>query len=166
MPTCPVMSGMGVITSRTSVVAPFRDRREPQVAVGDDAEEVLVLVDHREARDAVAATALVEVLEGRIGPDGHRVGDHPGLGPLDEVDLVGLVRDREVAVEDADAALARHGDRHPGLGDGVHRGGDEGDPDRDLARQARRGVDVAGNDVGLAGLEEHVVVGQAQLGER
>ena len=54
------------------------------------------------------------------GGAGDRVGDHAGLGPLDDVDLGGLVLDRQVAVQHADAALARHRDRHPRLGDGVH----------------------------------------------
>ena len=57
----------------------------------------------------------------------------PGLGPLDQVDLVGLVVDREVAVQHADAALAGHRDGHPRLGDGVHRGGQQ----RDAAPRSR-----------------------------
>ena len=36
-------------------------------------------------------------------------------------------------MQDADAALTRHGDRHAGLGDGVHRGGQQRRGDRDAA---------------------------------
>ena len=147
-------------------VAPLGDRGEAQVAVGDDAEQVVAVVDDRQPRDAVAAADLVEVLEGGVGADGDRVGDHAGLGALDEVDLVGLVLDRQVAVQDADAAVPGHRDRHPGLGDGVHGGRDERHLDRDLAGEPGRGVDLARDDVGLAGLQQHVVVGEAQLGER
>ena len=147
-------------------VAPVGDRREAQVSVGDDAEEVVALVDDGQARDAVAAAYLVELLEGGVLPDRHRVGDHAGLGALDEVDLVRLVLDRQVAVEDADAAVPGHRDGHPRLGDGVHGRGDERHPDRDLARQARRRVDLARDDIGLAGLEQDVVVGEPELGER
>ena len=63
---------------------------------------------------------LVELLERRLRADRDRVGDDAGLGPLHQVDLVGLVLDRQVAVQHADAALAGHRDRHPRLGDGVH----------------------------------------------
>ena len=166
MPTCPVMSGIGVMTSRTRVW--------PHSATGVKRRSRLVtmpsrwspVVDDRQARDAVAAADLVELLEGGVRADGDRVGDHAGLGALDEVDLVGLVLDRQVAVQDADAAVPGHRDRHPRLGDGVHGGRDERHPDRDLAGQPGRGVDLAGDDVGLAGLQQHVVVGQPQLGER
>ena len=41
-----------------------------------------------------------------------------------------------------------------------------GTRERDLAGQPRGGVDLARDDVGLAGQQQHVVVGQAQLGER
>ena len=143
---------------------PLRDRGEAQVAVGDDAEEVVALVDDGQARDAVAAADLVELLESGVGADGDRVGDHAGLGALDEVDLVRLVLDRQVAVQDADAAVPGHGDGHPGLGDGVHGRRDERDA-RDLAGQPGRRVDLARDDVGLARLEQHVVVGEPQLGE-
>ncbi len=69
--------------------------------------------------------------------------DHPGLGPLDEVDLVGLVLDREVAVEHAEAALAGHRDRHPGLGDGVHAAETRGER-IDSSRGGAWWCDVAG----------------------
>ena len=114
-------SGIGVITSSTLVVAHSAtgvNRRSRLVMMPSSA---VVGVDDGEPGDAVLAADLVELLERRVGADRDRVGDDAGLGPLDQVDLVGLVLDREVAVQDADAALAGHRDRHPGLGDGVHR---------------------------------------------
>ena len=68
MPTWPVMSGIGVMTSRTSVVRPLRDRREAQVAVGHHADELLVVADDRQARDAVLAA------DARRAPPGSRSG--------------------------------------------------------------------------------------------
>ena len=108
---------------------------------------------------------LVELLERRVRADGDRVGDDPGLGPLHQVDLVGLVLDREVAVQHAEAALAGHRDRHPRLGDGVHRGADQRHLERDLAGQPGRRVDVGGREVGVTRQQQDVVVGQAQGGE-
>ena len=110
--------------------APLGDRDEAQVAVGDDAEQRAVLVDDRQAGDAVLAADLVELLEGGLRADRDRVGDHPGLGPLHQVHLVGLVLDRQVAVQHPDAALAGHRDRHPRLGDGVHGAGHQRHPER------------------------------------
>ena len=125
----------------------------------------LSLVDDRQAGDAVRPQMLVELLERGVGADGDRVGDHAGLGPLDEVDLVGLVLDREVAVQHAEAALAGHRDRHPRLGDGVHRRGDQRHRERDLAGQPGGGVDLAGHDVGLARQQQDVVEGEPEGGE-
>src|SRR6202161_1014843 len=68
---------------------------------------------------------------------GHRMSDHAGLGPLDHVDLLRLLLHGQVAVQDADTALAGHGDRHPGLGDGIHR-----------RRQQRHAQLVAAGDPG------------------
>jgi hypothetical protein len=114
---------------------PLRDRSEAQVAVGADAEQPIVDVDDREPRHTVLTAVLIEPLERGVGADRDRVGDHPGLGALDQVDLVGLVLDREVAVQYAEAALAGHRDRHPRLGDLVHRRRQQWQLQRDLAGQ-------------------------------
>ena len=161
----PVTSGIGVITSSTLVVA--------HSATGVNRRSRLVMMPSSRSSasttgrpgDAVLAADAVEVLERRVGADRHRVGDDPGLGPLDQVDLVGLVVDRQVAVQDAEAALAGHRDRHPRLGDGVHRGADQRHAQGDLAGQARRGVDLVGRQVGVARQQQHVVVGETEGGE-
>ena len=70
---------------------PLSDGGEAQIAVGDHAQQDAVRVDHREARDAVLPADVVELLERGRGVDRDRVGDHPGLGALDEVDLIGLI---------------------------------------------------------------------------
>ena len=109
---------------------------EAQVAVRDDAQEGAVLVHDGQAGDAVVTAEAVEFVDGGVGADGHRVLDHAGFGALNLTDLRGLFLDGEVAVEDADAALAGHGDGHARLGDGVHGGGQERDAQRNVLRQA------------------------------
>ena len=144
---------------------PLGDGDEAQVSVGDDAEQDVIGVDDGQPRDAVLATDPVEVLEGGIRPDRHRVGDDPRLRALHQVDLVGLVLDREVAVEDAEPALTRHGDRHSRLGDRVHGRRDQRHLQRDLPRETRGGVDVRRRHVGRPRQQEDVVVGQTERGE-
>ena len=81
------------------------------------------------------------------------------------VDLGDLRLDREVAVDDADAALARERDRETRLGHRVHRRGDERDRELDRRREPRAGRDVVRKDVRLRRDEEHVVEGEALLPE-
>jgi hypothetical protein len=138
---------------------------EPDVPVRDDADEDPVVVDHRQAGDAEPAAELVHLGERGVGADRHRVGDHAVLGALDPVDVLGLLLDRQVAVQHAQAALAGHRDGHPALGHGVHRRRQQRDPDLDVAGQPARGVGLGGDDVGLPRQEEHVVVGEAEHGE-
>ena len=66
----------------------------------------------------------------------------------------------------ADAALARHGDGHAMLGDGVHRGRRQRDVEADPTRELRGRVRLGGDDVGLVRLQQHVVVREAHGGER
>ena len=132
-PTGAVTSGIGVMMSRTRVV---RSVIEAHVAVGHDADQRAVGVGDRRAGDAVAAAQRVDVGQGVVGRAGDRVGDHAGLGPLHQVDLLGLLVDGEVAVQHADAALPGHRDRHARLGDGVHRAGHQRHRQRDAAWSA------------------------------
>ena len=97
---------------------------------------------------------------GCSGDDGDGVDDHAGFGALDLVDLAGLLLDGEVAMDDAHAALLRHGDGEARLGDGVHGGGHQRSVQRDVARELGLRADLGGNDLGVGGHEEDVVKGQ------
>ncbi len=79
------------------------------------------------------AAQLVEISQRHIRADSQRIVNHTGFGALDDVDLSGLVVDRKIAVQHADAAITSHGDGHIGLGDGVHCGGNRRDLHRDVA---------------------------------
>ena len=140
-------------------------RDEAHVAVRDDADELVLMVDDRQAGDVELAAQLVQVGERDVGVHGERVGDHARFGALDVIDLRRLVVDRQVAVQHADAAVAGHRDRHLGLGHGVHRGGDRRDLHRDVAGQMGRRIHLGGDDVGLVRQQEHVVIGEPELGE-
>ena len=93
--------------------------------------------------------------------DGDRVHHHAGLVALHEAHLLGLLVGLQIAVDDADAAVLRHGDGHPGLGHRVHRGGDDRQVEADRAGQLGRDIDVAGQNLRAARPQQHVVEGQA-----
>ena len=87
-----------------------------QVAVGEDAHELAVIVGHRHAGDLEVRHQLEGGADRLVGAHRHRVDDHPRLGALDAVDLGRLRLDRHVLVDDADAALLRQRDREARLG--------------------------------------------------
>ena len=88
-------------------------------------------LDHRDAADAVLFLDGADIGQGLVGVDGDGFTTMPDFELLDPADLGGLFLRRHVLVDDADAAGLGHGDRHRRLGHGVHRGGDEGDVQRD-----------------------------------
>ncbi len=139
--------------------------QEQQVAVGDDAQQGQVGLHHRQTGDPVASAQLVQLGDGGVRRDGERVVDHARLAALDHVDLLRLVGDRQVAMQHSDAALAGHRDGHPRLGDRVHRSGDQRNGQTDAPGQTRAGVHLGGDDVGLVGQQQHIVVRQAGVAE-
>ena len=132
---------------------------EAEVAVGEDADELLLLGD-RDAGDLEAAHDFEGGGDGLVGGDGDGVNDHAAFGTLYLVDLARLLIDGEIAVNDAEASLLRHGDGEARLGDGVHGGRHERRIESDVLRQLRGGADLGGNDVGIGRDEEDIVEGQ------
>ena len=111
------------------------------------------------------AAELVELGDGGIRSDGHRVGDHAGLRALDASHLLGLVLDGQVAVKDADTTLASHGNGHVRLGDRVHRGREQRGGQADPRGQSGGRIDLGGDDVGQPGQQENVVVSESGGGK-
>ncbi len=95
--------------------------------------------------------------QGLVRVDGDGVHHHAGFVSLDEANLLGLGVRLEIAVNDADAAVLRHGDRHLGLGHRVHRGGDDGKREADGLGQLGGDVDVAGQNLGATGPQQDVI---------
>ena len=114
---------------------PRRVVLEAEVAVREDADEASVLVGDRHAGDVVGLHQRERVGDA-VAPAGSVTGSTiiPASERLTLSTSAACSCDGEVAVDDADAALARERDRHARLGDRVHRRRDE----RDLrARSAR-----------------------------
>ncbi len=96
---------------------------EPQVTVREDADQPSFLgpvLGDRHAGDPVAPHQFVRIGELVVRRERDRVDDHAALRPLHAIDLRGLFLDREVLVDDAEAALLGEGDGHRRLGHGVH----------------------------------------------
>jgi hypothetical protein len=132
---------------------------EADVAVGQDADELVGLVRDGQTGDVVLPHDLEGPGDLVLGPEGDGLDDHAALVALDLVDLLGLDLDREVAVDDADAALLGHGDGHARRGHGVHGRADEGDVEGDVAAQPGGDRGLLGDDVRLGRDDEDVVEG-------
>ena len=162
VPTGAVTRSREVMSAEIGWSTSFSKRRSRFVRIPTSTPS---LVGDRHARHLVVGHQHERVADERVGRQRHRLDDHPGLRALHLVDLGDLVLDREVAVDDADAALARERDREPRLGDRVHRRRDDRDAELDRARQPRARRDVVRQHARLGRHEEDVVEGEAFLGE-
>ena len=89
---------------------------EAKVPAREDSPQVAADRD-RHAGDVVAAHDLACFADGGVRRQGDRVDDDAVLRSLDLVDLAGLLLDRHVLVNDAEAPFLRQRDRQLGLGD-------------------------------------------------
>ena len=136
--------------------------RKAHVAVGENADQLARHAlggagDHRNAGKAVILHQRQRVRQHRVGTDGQRIDHHAGFELLDLPHLGGLAVDIEIAVDDADAAGLRHRDRHPRFGDGIHRGGDDRNIERNGAGDVGADIGLRGQDIRKAGFQKHVV---------
>jgi L-arabinose isomerase len=136
-----------------------RVAHEAEIPVGEDAHR-LALARDRHARDAIAGHHLERLEDVLLGAHGDRVDDHARFGALDLVHLGRLIRDREILVDDADAAVLRQADRRFVLRDGVHRRRDQRNAERDLARQLGADLHALRQHLAGPGHQQHVVEGE------
>ena len=138
---------------------------EAQVAVGQDADEppfLAAVLGDGHAGDAVLLHQ-VQRLGNRVGGgERDRVDDHPALGPLHPVHFRRLLLDRQVLVNDPQAAELRHRDGQGRLGDGVHRRAQDGDVQPDAAREAGGDVHLRGQHFRVLRDQQHVVEGEGR----
>ena len=132
---------------------------EPEVAGGHDADQPLA-VHHRHPGDPAPARELGDLADCGVGTDRDRVAHHAALELLHAPHLVGLDVRRQVPVDDPDAAFLGERDGEPGLGHHVHRGGHDGDAERDPGGENGGEVGVAGEDFGVSGRKHHIVEGE------
>ncbi len=153
------------------VDGPVHIRLEPEIAVGEDADEPPILaavISDRHAGDAVLLHQVERFLNAVVRPERDRVDDHAALRPLHPIHFRCLFLDRQVLVDDAEAAVLGHGDRQARLGDGVHRGAEQRHVQAYVARQPRRDVDLRRQHGGVLRHQQDVVERQrgGELGSR
>ena len=132
------------------------------IAMGQDADQLAVRFDDRNAADPVALHQHLRVGQRRGRQDGDGIDDHAAFEALDRADRIGLFLDRQVTVQHADAAQLRHDDRHVGLGHRVHRRRQDRDVQLDRLGHMGGRVRLAGQHIGFGGLQQHVVKGEAK----
>ena len=124
---------------------------EAKIAVGQNADKMIGLVDDGDAANAVTLHECFGVGHGGVAGERHGIHDHSGFGALDHAYLLGLLGDGHVLVDDPDAPLAGDGDGEATVGDGVHGGGDNGGVEAQAARQLATEVDFPGEDLTVGG---------------
>src|SRR5471032_37928 len=135
-----------------------------QVAVGDDADHH-VAFDDRETGNTILLGQRDDVADLHLRRNRDRVAQHAGLEALDAQHFARLVLRAQILVDDADAALLRHGDRQTGFGHRVHRGRQQRDVQRDIAGQASFQGRIGRQNIRIRWNEEHVIKGQCFLEE-
>ena len=139
------------------------------VAIGEDADQlagaaVAAALDHRDAGNAILLHQRQRVGERRVGMDGDRIDHHARFEFLDLPHLRRLHRRIEIAVNDADAAGLRHGDRHVRLGHRIHGRSDDRNIERDAAGDSGADIHLGRQHVRQTRLDQHVVEGQTFAG--
>ena len=114
---------------------------ETQIAVGENADEFAVFRD-RHAADTVAFHERHGVADEVVGFEIERIGNNAVFRPFYLIDLFGLLFDRHIFMDNAHAALSRHGDRKTAFGNGIHRRGNDGNIQKNTVRQFRSEIDV------------------------
>ena len=94
---------------------------EAQVAVGDNAHQLSVAVDHRYAADVIFLHHGKRICHTAATADCHRVVNHAVLGTLHSVHLPGLLGNAHVLVDYAEATLTGYGYGQRALGHRIHR---------------------------------------------
>ena len=139
-PVCAISRSRGVI--RDATVPDWSD--EPQVARRQQALHPALGVDDDQRADAGVAHPGRRLGKAGVWRDRVRVADDAVLLALDDLDFADLRIDlaaAEPAVDDADPAFFRDGNRHVGARDGIHVGRDDRPLQGEMPREARRQVD-------------------------
>jgi len=136
---------------------------ELEIAIGDDADETLLVVDNRDARNAKTVHQGGCLAHRIARPERDRLENHAALRSLHSIHFGGLAVDRHVFVKDADSSRPGDGDGHLRFRDSIHRGRHERDSQLDAAGKAGDDGDVLWMGPRLARNEEDVVKRECEV---
>ena len=106
---------------------------------------------------------VLSILQCVIRRQRERIRDDAVLRTFDFVDFFRLLFDRHVLVDDADAALTGHRNRHPALRNRIHAGAHKGNIELDFLGEIRIQVYLIRNHLGIRGNEKYIVKCNAVL---
>ena len=131
---------------------------KPHIAVGENAHQlsrapVAAALNNRNAGNVMLLHQYQRISERRFGMDRNRVHHHAGFVFLHLPHLGGLCFGIEIAMENADAAGLRHGDRHKRFGHRIHRRGDDRDIEPNVRSNAGADIHLRRHHVGKPRLQ-------------
>ncbi len=91
------------------------------IAVGNDAHQFIVLVNHRQPADTVFVQNRFHIHQRIIGSERYGIGNHTVFVPFYHFHFGSLLFDAHIFVNKSDAALTRYSNCHIRLGNRVHR---------------------------------------------
>ena len=130
---------------------------EPQVAVGDDTDQLPIRIHDRNTPDLVLFHQVERIADRMVFRDGHRVVNHAVLGPFHPAHVGGLLGDGHVLVDHADPAFTSQRNSHRRFGNGVHGSGHNGDVKFDISRETGLDTDLSRQHFRIGGYKQHIV---------
>jgi hypothetical protein len=136
---------------------------EQQIALGQYAYKPHLRVNDRQPGNPVLRHQLARLGNRLVRGYGYRLGNHARLGPLHSGDHGRLLLNRQILVNDPDAAGLGHSNRHPRLGHGVHGRADQRKLQQYPPREVRLGIDLVRKHARLLRNQENVIESQGFL---
>ena len=156
-----LMGGNEVLFRHHLIDGAVETALETQVAVGDDTNETLLTVNHRDTADMILSHDIESLGNRRTERNGNWVIDHTILGTLNDGHLTGLILNRHILVNHTDTAFTGDGNSHLALRHRIHSGRHERHVQLDVTRKAGFQLYCLGQYFRVGRNQEDVVERQA-----
>ena len=133
---------------------------EFKVAVGDDAHQLAVGIADGDTADVELAHQTVGIADKMLRREEKGIIDDAVFTALDPVDLVCLLTNGHILVNDANAALPRHGNRHTAFGNGIHGGTEQRGIEVDIPCQTGAHIDIGRQNAAVCRHHQNVIKGE------
>ena len=137
-------------------------RLETHITVRNDADQFAILCD-RHTGNMVFVHQFVRIRQGVVRSEVDRIHDDAVFRTLDQLHFSGLLINAHILVNDTDAALARHGDRHFCFSDGIHAGAHDRNIQCDILCKVSAYIYVARKDIRMCRDQQHIIKSQSLL---